>query len=171
MGTFVLLERDVEQLLWARLAARDETGEANPVVFQVLAKPHNSVLPSDGAALWDLASRRGKACLTPPDRASAELGRRARQPLLSAVAEGSTFGFRARVPDACRRPRRACLRHTLRRLRLTSFRRAASETFASASALSATIRAFSASLQLRRRRPPGITSTVSDQSVEQARAR
>ena len=61
MGTLVLLERDVEQLLRARLAARDETGEANPVVFQVVAKPHNGVLPSDGAALRDLASRRGKA--------------------------------------------------------------------------------------------------------------
>jgi hypothetical protein len=53
----------------------------------------------------------------------------------------------------------------LRRLRLTPFRRAASEMFASASAFSTTIRAFSASLQFPRRRPPVITSTASDQSV------
>jgi hypothetical protein len=43
--------------------------------------------------------------------------------------------------------------------RLTPLRRAISETFASGSALSITIRAFSAALQRRRRLLPAINST------------
>ena len=54
---------------------------------------------------------------------------------------------------------RALRRHTLSNPRLTPLRRATSEMFTSGSALSARIRAFSASLQSRRRRSPVITST------------
>ncbi len=54
---------------------------------------------------------------------------------------------------------RALRRHTLSNPRLTPLRRATSDVFTSGSALSARIRAFSASLQSRRRRRPVITST------------